>query len=85
MSNIHLTDASPAPWLADEHPQEECGVIGLFTPEEDAARLTFFGMGGNSSNRFDAKDSTEWEFDKDSQKIDYTAKVVSRVLGKGAF
>ncbi|MEZ4739850.1 MAG: TonB-dependent receptor [Flavobacteriales bacterium] len=37
--------------------------------------LTVFGMGGNSSNRFDAKDSTEWEFDKDSRNIDYTAKV----------
>lgn len=33
-----------APWLTDEHPQEECGIIGLFTPEEDAARLTFFGL-----------------------------------------
>lgn len=37
--------------------------------------LTVFGMGGNSSNRFAAKDSTEWEFDKDSQNIDYTAMV----------
>jgi hypothetical protein len=37
--------------------------------------LTLFGMGGNSSNRFHAKDSTEWEFDKDSKNIDYTAKV----------
>ena len=44
-------------------------------PMGDKALLTFFGMGGNSSNRFDAKDSTEWEFDKDSQNIDYTAKV----------
>ena len=37
--------------------------------------LTMFGMGGNSSNRFAAKDSSEWEFDKDSQNIDYSAKV----------
>jgi hypothetical protein len=44
-------------------------------PLGDRALLTLFGMGGNSSNRFDAKDSTEWEFDKDSQNIDYTAKV----------
>ncbi len=44
-------------------------------PIKDRSVLTFFGMGGNSSNRFEAKDSTEWEFDKDSQNIDYTAKV----------
>jgi hypothetical protein len=44
-------------------------------PMGDKALLTLFGMGGNSSNRFEAKDSTEWEFDKDSQNIDYTAKV----------
>jgi hypothetical protein len=44
-------------------------------PIGDRALFTLFGMGGNSSNRFDAKDSTEWEFDKDSQNIDYTAKV----------
>ena len=44
-------------------------------PMGDKALLTLFGMGGNSSNRFDAKDSTEWEFDKDSQNIDYTAQV----------
>jgi len=37
--------------------------------------LTVFGVGGTSSNRFNAKDSTQWEFDKDSQNIDYTAKV----------
>ncbi|MCB0769071.1 MAG: TonB-dependent receptor, partial [Flavobacteriales bacterium] len=37
--------------------------------------LTVFGMGGNSSNRFDAKDSAEWKYDKDSRNIDYTAKV----------
>ncbi|HQW06908.1 MAG TPA: carboxypeptidase-like regulatory domain-containing protein [Flavobacteriales bacterium] len=44
-------------------------------PIKDRSVLTLFGMGGNSSNRFDAKDSTEWEFDKDSQNIGYTAKV----------
>ena len=44
-------------------------------PMGDQAHLTLFGMGGNSSNRFDAKDSTEWEFDKDSHNIDYTAEV----------
>ena len=44
-------------------------------PLGERSGLRLFGMGGNSSNRFDRKDSTEWEFDKDSRDIDYTAKV----------
>jgi len=27
-----------------DHPKEECGVIGLFTPEYEAARLAYFGL-----------------------------------------
>ncbi|HIM63494.1 MAG TPA: amidophosphoribosyltransferase [Dehalococcoidia bacterium] len=27
-----------------DHPKEECGVIGVFTPEGDASRLAFFGL-----------------------------------------
>jgi amidophosphoribosyltransferase len=30
--------------LADDHPHEECGVIGIFAPNEDVARMTFFGL-----------------------------------------
>ena len=30
--------------LADDHPKEECGVIGIFAPNEDVARMTFFGL-----------------------------------------
>ncbi|MBL7953209.1 MAG: TonB-dependent receptor [Flavobacteriales bacterium] len=44
-------------------------------PFSRRTELLLFGMGGNSSNRFDAKDSTEWELDKDSQDIDYEASV----------
>lgn len=32
------------PVLACERPREECGVIGIYTPGEDAARLTFFSL-----------------------------------------
>lgn len=40
------------------------------------ASISLFGFGGMSSNRFKAKeDSTEWEFDKDSQDIDYNARM----------
>src|SRR5512143_1149733 len=29
---------------SDDHPHEECGVIGIFAPNEDVARMTFFGL-----------------------------------------
>jgi amidophosphoribosyltransferase len=28
----------------DDHPHDECGVIGIFAPNEDVARMTFFGL-----------------------------------------
>lgn len=28
----------------DESPKEECGIIGVFAPDEDVARMTFFGL-----------------------------------------
>jgi amidophosphoribosyltransferase len=28
----------------DDSPKEECGVIGIFAPNEDVARMTFFGL-----------------------------------------
>jgi amidophosphoribosyltransferase len=28
----------------DDNPHEECGVIGIFAPNEDVARMTFFGL-----------------------------------------
>lgn len=31
-------------WLADEHPQEECGVVGIYAPKEDVARMAYFGL-----------------------------------------
>lgn len=30
--------------LEDDHPQEECGVVGIFAPNEDVARMAFFGL-----------------------------------------
>ena len=27
-----------------DKPQEECGVVGLYAPNDDVARLTFFGL-----------------------------------------
>ncbi|MBI5842449.1 MAG: amidophosphoribosyltransferase [Chloroflexi bacterium] len=28
----------------DDHPKEECGVMGIFAPNEDVARMAFFGL-----------------------------------------
>lgn len=39
------------------------------------AWVNVFGMGGMSSNRFDAKDSTDREFDKDERDIDYEGRM----------
>ncbi|MBK8615802.1 MAG: amidophosphoribosyltransferase [Anaerolineales bacterium] len=30
--------------MEDDSPKEECGVIGVFAPDEDVARMTFFGL-----------------------------------------
>jgi len=30
--------------VIDDHPREECGVVGIFAPNEDVARMTFFGL-----------------------------------------
>jgi len=34
----------PDPSLVDDKPHEECGVFGVYAPEEDVARLTYFGL-----------------------------------------
>lgn len=30
--------------VCDDHPHDECGVIGIFAPNEDVARMAFFGL-----------------------------------------
>ena len=30
--------------LNDDHPHEECGVLGIVAPDEDVARMAFFGL-----------------------------------------
>jgi len=30
--------------LDQDHPHDECGVIGVYAPDEDVARMTFFGL-----------------------------------------
>jgi len=36
--------AGSAGQFLSDHPKEECGVIGIFAPNEDVARMTFFGL-----------------------------------------
>jgi amidophosphoribosyltransferase len=31
-------------FIEDDHPQEECGLIGVFAPHEDVATMTYFGL-----------------------------------------
>jgi amidophosphoribosyltransferase len=31
-------------FFPDDHPQEECGLIGVFAPNEDVARMAYFGL-----------------------------------------
>jgi amidophosphoribosyltransferase len=42
MTPIKMSEAYAL--LQDDHPQEECGVIGVFAPNEDVARMAFFGL-----------------------------------------
>ena len=30
--------------MPDDHPKEECGLIGVFAPNEDVARMAYFGL-----------------------------------------
>ena len=39
-----MFDSQFHPGFEDDHPHEECGVIGVFAPNEDVARMTFFGL-----------------------------------------
>lgn len=47
MQNLSIEypiEAGGADTGRDGHPREECGVIGVFAPNEDVARMTFFGL-----------------------------------------
>ncbi len=34
----------PLPFMMDDQPHEACGVIAIFAPGEDVARMAFFGL-----------------------------------------
>jgi len=39
-----FTKGDPLQENFSESPHEECGIIGIFAPNEDVARMTFFGL-----------------------------------------
>lgn len=52
------------------------GSFNLNFPFKNGARLTFFGMGGNSENIFEAqRDSSVWEFQKDRYDINFKSSM----------
>ncbi|MFN7115479.1 MAG: TonB-dependent receptor [Saprospiraceae bacterium] len=66
--------------------------FNLNFPFKNGARLTFFGMGGNSENIFKAeRDSTVWEFQKDRFDINFRSSMgaigttYTQPIGKQAF
>ena len=32
------------PWEQDDRPKEECGILGIYAPQQEAARIAFFGL-----------------------------------------
>jgi len=34
----------PQNYLSDDHPEEACGVFGIYAPGQDVSRLTYFGL-----------------------------------------
>ena len=32
------------PLLDDDHPHDECGIVGIFAPNENVASMAFFGL-----------------------------------------
>lgn len=47
----------------------------LNLPSEKGSKLSVFGFGGLSYNKFSAKDESEWEVEKDRYDIDFTGSV----------
>lgn len=61
--------------LGDELISFQDLAFNVATPLGSHAWINVFGMGGMSSNRFDAKEEAEREFDKDERNIDYESQM----------
>ncbi len=62
--------------LGDEEINFQDLAFHVTLPVGKRGEAHLFGLGGNSSNRFEAiHDTTVWEVDKDSRNIDYSSKM----------
>ena len=43
-SYVKKLPGSLQPWANRDHPREECGVVGVYSPGSDAGRIAFFGL-----------------------------------------
>ena len=41
---MNNTAGHPQPTPSGDHPREECGVVGVYAPGEEASRIAFFGL-----------------------------------------
>lgn len=75
-STIGLLDALGVP-LGDESINFADVSFNLNFPLKKGGELTVFGVGGASSNVFEAeRDSSIWEFEKDNQDITFSARTL---------
>jgi amidophosphoribosyltransferase len=44
LNSIPDNPQSESAWIVEDRPREECGVIGVYAPDEDVARMAFFGL-----------------------------------------
>ena len=44
MALVSTATGAPQPGTLLDHPREECGVVGVYTPGGDASRMAFFGL-----------------------------------------
>jgi hypothetical protein len=73
-STVGLLSAIGVP-LGDEAVTFQDLSFHVTLPAGKRGELHLFGLGGNSSNVFEAEhDTAKWEFDKDSKNIDYTSR-----------
>ena len=87
MSANHLyTDSLPA---ATDKPEEACGVFGIYAPEEDVAKLTYFGLyalqhRGQESAGIAAFDGKEVHLHKEMGLVSqvFNEKILSRLPGQ---
>jgi amidophosphoribosyltransferase len=88
---IPLTHVHTPARAEGDHPQDECGVFGIFAPGEDVARLTYFGLfalqhRGQESAGIAVADDRELSWHKDMGLVSqvFDEESLSRLKGNAA-